>query len=307
MQLTRRDMLKLGLGTAGMSALWPHSELFAQAPVNTKAIPSSGERIPIVGIGTRDYESETPEIRAEIKEILRRLPELGGKVIDTAAGYRRGASETVIGELLSELGNRDQVFLATKVNARGKAAGVSQIERSFRRLRTDRIDLIAVHNIRDTATQLETLREMKQAGRVRYVGITTSSDRQYQEFEAIMKAQTLDFVQVDYALDNRGAGDRILPLAADRGMAVMVNMPFGRGRLFAAVRNKPLPDWAQEIDCTTWAQIFLKYIVSHLDVTCVIPGTRRLSHLVDNMQAAQGRLPDTAMRRRIERFFDSIS
>ena len=307
MQLTRRDMLKLGLGTAGVSALWPLSGLSAQTSVNTKAIPSSGERIPLVGIGTRDYESETPEIRAELKEVLRRLPELSGKVIDTAAGYRRGASETVIGELVSELGNRDRMFLATKVNARSKAAGLSQIERSFRRLRTDRIDLIAVHNLRDTATQLETLREMKQAGRIRYVGITTSSDRQYEEFEATMKARTLDFVQVDYALDNRKAGDRILPLAADRGMAVMVNLPFGRGRLFAAVRNKPLPDWAKEIDCTTWAQIFLKYIVSHPDATCAIPGTRRVSHLVDNMQATQGRLPDTAMRRRIERFFDSIA
>ena len=307
MQLTRRDMLKLGLGTAGVSALWPLSGLSAQTSVNTKAIPSSGERIPMVGIGTRDYESETPEIRAELKEVLRRLPELSGKVIDTAAGYRRGASETVIGELVSELGNRDRMFLATKVNARSKAAGLSQIERSFRRLRTDRIDLIAVHNLRDTATQLETLREMKQAGRIRYVGITTSSDRQYEEFEATMKARTLDFVQVDYALDNRKAGDRILPLAADRGMAVMVNLPFGRGRLFAAVRNKPLPDWAKEIDCTTWAQIFLKYIVSHPDATCAIPGTRRVSHLVDNMQATQGRLPDTAMRRRIERFFDSIA
>ncbi len=307
MELTRRDMLRLGLGTAAVSTLWPLPELFSQNPVNRKAIPSSGERLPIVGIGTRDYESETPGVRAELKEVLRRFPELGGEVIDTATGYRRGASETVIGELVSELGNRDQLFLATKVNARDKAAGVAQIEQSFQRLRTDRIDLIAVHNLRDTATQLETLREMNQAGRIRYVGITTSFDRQYEEFEATMKAQTLDFVQVDYALDNRGAGDRILPLAADRGMAVMVNLPFGRGRLFAAVRNKPLPDWARKIDCTSWAQIFLKYIVSHRAVTCAIPGTRRVRHLVDNMQAAQGRLPDASMRQRMERFFDSLT
>ncbi|MBI4464693.1 MAG: aldo/keto reductase [Acidobacteria bacterium] len=306
MVLTRRDMMKLGLGTAAVSVLRPLPELLAQSPVHTKAIPSSGDRIPVVGIGTRDYEAETPEVRAELKEVLRQLPELGGKVIDTASGYRGGASETVIGELVSELGNRDRLFLATKVNANGKQAGLSQIERSFQRLRTNRMDLIAVHNLTDTVTQLETLREMKQAGRIRYVGITTSFEGQYDEFETTMKAQTLDFVQVDYALDNRAAGDRLLPLAADRGMAVMVNLPFGRGRLFATVRNQPIPDWAKEMDCTTWAQIFLKYIVSHPAVTCAIPGTRRVAHLVDNLQAAQGRLPDAALRRRMEQFINTI-
>ena len=306
MQLTRRDMVRLGLGTLAVSALRPLPGLFAQSPVHTKAIPSSGERIPIVGIGTRDFGGGSPVPREEYKEVLRQLPELGGKVVDTATGYQGGASETLIGELVSELGNRDRLFLATKVNASGKQAGVSQIEQSFQRLRTNRMDLIAVHNIRDTVTQLATLREMKQAGRIRYVGITTSFENQYEEFEALMKTQTLDFVQVDYALDNRVAGARLLPLAADRGMAVMVNLPFGRGRLFAAVQNQALPDWAKEIDCTSWAQIFLKYIVSHSAVTCAIPGTRRVPHLVDNIQAAQGRLPDAAMRRRMEQFIESV-
>ena len=306
MQLTRRDMVRLGLGTLTVSALRPLTELFAQSPVHTKAIPSSGERIPIVGIGTRDFGGGSPVPREEYKEVLRQFAELGGKVVDTATGYQGGASETLIGELVSELGNRDRLFLATKVNASGKQAGVAQIEQSFQRLRTNRMDLIAVHNIRDTVTQLATLREMKQAGRIRYVGITTSFADQYEEFETIMKTQTLDFVQVDYALDNREAADRILPLAADRGMAVMVNLPFGRGRLFAAVQNQALPDWAKEIDCTSWAQIFLKYIVSHSAVTCAIPGTRRVPHLVDNIQAAQGRLPDAAMRRRMEQFIESV-
>ncbi|OFW11644.1 MAG: hypothetical protein A3H27_11550 [Acidobacteria bacterium RIFCSPLOWO2_02_FULL_59_13] len=306
MQLTRRDMVRLGLGTLAVSALRPLPGLFAQSPVHTKDIPSSGERIPIVGIGTRDFGGGSPVPREEYKEVLRQLPELGGKVVDTATGYQGGASETLIGELVSELGNRDRLFLATKVNASGKQAGVSQIEQSFQRLRTNRMDLIAVHNIRDTVTQLATLREMKQAGRIRYVGITTSFENQYEEFEALMKTQTLDFVQVDYALDNRVAGARLLPLAADRGMAVMVNLPFGRGRLFAAVQNQALPDWAKEIDCTSWAQIFLKYIVSHSAVTCAIPGTRRVPHLVDNIQAAQGRLPDAAMRRRMEQFIESV-
>ena len=306
MELTRREMVKVGLGTAAVSALWPISELFAQTPLHMKAIPSSGERIPVIGIGTRDFGGGTPVPRSEIKEVLRQFPELGGKVIDTATGYQGGASETLIGELVSELGNRDRLFLATKVNASGKPAGLAQIEQSFRRLRTDRIDLMAVHNIRDTQTQLETLRGVKQDGRIRYVGITTSEDSQYGEFETIMKTQTMDFVQIDYALDSRAAGDRLLPLAVDRGMAVMVNLPFGRGRLFAAVRNQTLPDWAKEIDCTSWAQVFLKYIISHPAVTCAIPGTRRVAHLLDNLQAAQGRLPDAAMRRRMEQFLDKI-
>ncbi|MBI4442954.1 MAG: aldo/keto reductase [Acidobacteria bacterium] len=306
MELSRRDVIKFGVGAAAVSALRPLSNLLAQAPLITKAIPSSGERIPIVGIGTRDFGGGSPVPREEYKEVLRQLPALGGKVVDTANGYQGGASETLIGEVVSELGNRDRLFLATKVNASGKQAGVSQIEQSFQRLRTKSMDLIAVHNIRDTATQLETLREMKQAGRIRYVGITTSDSRQYAEFETIMKGQALDFVQVDYALDNREAADRILPLAADRGMAVMVNLPFGRGRLFAAVQNRALPDWAKEIDCTSWAQIFLKYIVADSAVTCAIPGTRRVPHLTDNIKGAQGRLPDAAMRRRMEQFIESV-
>lgn len=306
MDLTRRDMVKLSLGMAAATALWPFPKVFAQSAVITKPIPSSGERIPVIGVGTRDYTSEPPKLRAELKEVLRRLPMLGGSVIDTATGYRRGESETVIGDLVSELGNRDRLFFATKVNAASKQEGLSQIEQSFRRLRTNRIDLNAVHNLRDTGTQLETLREMKQAGRIRYVGITTSSARQYQEFESVMKSQELDFIQVDYALDNRESEVRILPLAADRGMAVMVNMPFGYGRLFPKVQNVPLPDWAKQFDAKSWAQFFLKYVVSHPAVTCAIPGMRRVPHLLDNIQAARGRLPDAAMRRRMEQYFDSL-
>jgi aryl-alcohol dehydrogenase-like predicted oxidoreductase len=279
--------------------------LLAQAPLVTKPIPSSGERIPIVGLGTaRRYEAATPVDRAEIKEVLRRHPELGGRVIDTAPSY--GTAEALVGDLLAELGNRPRYFLATKVNARSREAGTAQIEGSFTRLKTDKIDLLAVHNLVQVDTQLATLREMKAAGRIRYVGVTTSFDGQYGDFEATMKAQALDFIQVDYALDNRDAGARILPLAADRGMAVMVNLPFGRGRLFSAVQSRPLPDWATEIDCTSWAQVFLKYIVSHPAVTIAVPGTARMSYLVDNLGAAQGRLPDAAMRRRMEQFIDAL-
>ena len=203
-------------------------------------------------------------------------------------------------------GFETRCFIATKVGAEGRDAGIEQLEQSLKRLRTPKIDLVAVHNLRDTQTQLRTLREWKQAGRIRYVGITTSFDRQYQEFEQTMKAETLDFIQVDYALDNRNADQRILPLAADRGMAVMINLPFGRGRLFKAVQGQSLPPWAGEFDCASWAQFFLKYIVSHPAVTCAMPGTAKVEYLVDNLGAARGRLPDPTMRRRMEQLHRSL-
>lgn len=289
-----------------MSRLGSLGGLAAQNSLIARPIPSSAERIPVIGIGTRDFGGGSPVERSEIKEVLDRFAKLGGKVIDTASGYTGGTSETMIGEIAAELGNRDRLFLATKVNARGKAAGLAEIEQSFRRLRTNRIDLISVHNLTDTPTQLETLRELKQAGRIRYLGITTSSDDQYDEFEKLIRNETLDFIQFDYAIDDRAAGERFLAMAADRRMAVTINLPFGRRRLFATVQNQVLPDWAKEFDCKSWAQFFLKYIVAHPGVTCAIPGTRRVEHLLDNIQAAQGRLPDAAMRRRMEQFIDKL-
>ena len=211
-----------------------------------------------------------------------------------------------VGDLVADLGIRDSLFIATKVGAQGREAGIEQMEQSLKRLRTRKIDLIAVHNLWDTQTQLRTLREWKQAGRIRYVGITTSSDRQYQEFEQTMKTEALDFIQVDYAIDNRNAEQRILPLAADRGMAVMINLPFGRGRLFGTVQGQPLPPWARDFDCASWAQFFLKYIVSHPAATCAIPGTAKVEYVIDNLGAARGRLPDPAMRRRMESFIDRL-
>ena len=274
----------------------------AQAvPLLRRKIPSSGEQIPIVGLGTaRRYESAA----AGQRQTLASFAAGGATVIDTAPVY--GEAETVVGDLLQELGIRAQLFLATKVSISGREAGVQQIEQSFKRLRTSRIDLLAVHNLRDTQTQLRTLHGLKQEGRIRYVGMTTSFDRQYAEFEQTMRREALDFIQVDYALDNRGAGERILPLAAERGMAVMVNLPFGRGRLFDAVRGKALPAWAAEIDCASWPQFFLKYIVSHPAVTCAVPGMARPEYVEDNLGAARGRLPDAPLRRRMESFIDAI-
>lgn len=306
MNLNRRELLKIGL-CAGASVLLPSGGLLAQAgPLIRKKIPSTGETIPIIGIGTaRRYEEiHTEAEKAPLRDTLRQFKELGGTVIDSSPTY--GTAEAVVGELVDDLKIRDSLFLATKVSTSGRQAGIDQIQQSFKRLRTAKIDLIAVHNLRDTKTQLQTLRELKQAGRIRYIGITTSFENQYPEFEQTMKAETLDFIQVDYALDNRNADKRILPLAADRGTAAMINLPFGRGRLFNAVQGKKLPEWAAEFDCKTWAQFFLKYIVSHPAVTCAVPGMAKAEYVVDNLGAARGRLPDTAMRRRMEKFIDGL-
>ena len=305
MDIKRRTVIKAGLGAA---LLLRSRDAFGQSqPLIQKKIPSSGESIPIIGIGTaRRYEEiKTDAEKIPLRETIRQFEALGGKVIDSSPSY--GTAEAVVGELVEGLKVRDSLFLATKVSLRniGRQEGITQIEQSFKKFRTNKMDLIAVHNLRDTDTQLGTLREMKQAGRIRYVGITTSFDNQYGEFEQVMKKESLDFIQVDYALDNRDAGERIIPLAADRGMAVMINLPFGRGRLFNAVQGKKLPEWANEIDCRSWAQFFLKYIVSHPAITCAVPGMARPEYVVDNLGAARGRLPDAAMRRRMEQFIDN--
>lgn len=307
MHIGRRTLIQAGIGF-GATMLFPARGLFAQVqPLIQKKIPSSGESIPIIGIGTaRRYEDvKTDAEKAPLRETIRQFQLLGGKVIDSSPSY--GTAETVVGELVDGLKIRDSLFLATKVSLRsvGREEGIKQIEESFKKYRTNKIDLSAVHNLRDTSTQLGTLREMKTAGRIRYVGITTSFDKQYGEFEQVMKKESLDFVQVDYALDNRDAGERIIPLAADRGMAVMINLPFGRGRLFKAVQGKKLPEWASEFDCQSWPQFFLKYIVSHPAVTCAVPGMARLEYVVDNLGAARGRQPDAAMRRKMEQFIDN--
>ena len=308
MDIDRRTAIKAGFGL-GVAMLWPRDGLLAQAqPLIQKKIPLSGESIPIIGIGTaRRYEEVKSEAeKAPLRDTIRQFQALGGKVIDSSPSY--GTAEAVVGELVEGLKIRDSLFLATKVSLRnvGREEGIKQIEESFKKYRTNKLDLIAVHNLRDTETQLRTLREMKQAGRIRYVGITTSFDNQYGEFEQTMKKENLDFIQVDYALDNRDAGERIIPLAGDRGMAVMINLPFGRGRLFNAVQGKKLPEWAGEFDCQSWAQFFLKYIVSHPAITCAVPGMAQAKYVVDNLGAARGRLPDAAMRRRMEQFIDNV-
>ena len=272
----------------------------------TKPIPSTGERLPVIGIGTaRRYDVGTDEKeRGPIREVLQNLPKLGGKLVDTAPSY--GNAEQVIGDILAELKNRDRIFLATKVGVDTREEGVAQIEESFRKLRTNRIDLIAVHNLRDTDNQLAILRDLKSAGRIRAIGLTTSSDRQYEPFEAAMRREALDSIQVDYALDNRNAAERILPLAQEKGLAVFINLPFGRDRLFSATRDRPLPDWATDFGCRTWAQFSLKYILSNPLVTCVLTETSNPKHMAENADAAFGRLPNEDERRRMREFIAAL-
>jgi len=308
MDFSRRNVIKAGLAMGASLLLGPEHLLAQAQPLITKKIPSSGEAIPIIGIGTaRRYEEiKSDSEKVPLRETVRQFQALGGKVIDSSPSY--GTAEAVVGELVEGLKVRESLFLATKVSLRrgGREEGTKQIEESFKKLRTDKIDLLAVHNLLDTDTQLKTIRYLKAAGRVRYVGITTSFDNQYGAFEQVMKKEALDFIQVDYALDNRDAGERIIPLALDRGMGVMINLPFGRGRLFNAVQGKKLPEWASEFDCTSWAQFFLKYIVSHPAITCAVPGMARPEYVVDNLGAARGRLPDAAMRKRMEQFIDNV-
>ncbi len=305
--ITRRDMLRMsaalgaGLALAPLLAVASDSDAETASAIVTKPIPRTGERLPVIGIGTaRRFDVGTGEAeRAPLRAVLRDLPRLGGRLIDTAPSY--GRAETVVGDLLVELGNRDRVFLATKVGAgrNGAAAGIAEMEASLRRLRTDRLDLLMVHNLAGIDVMLPVLREWKQAGRIRYLGVSTSFERQYEDLLAVMTREELDFIQVDYAIDNRSAEERVLPLAADRGMAVLTNLPFGRGRVFQAFGDRPLPAWAAEFGIGSWAQFALKYVVSHPAVTAAIPGTARPEYLIDNLAAAREPLPDAAMRERM--------
>jgi aryl-alcohol dehydrogenase-like predicted oxidoreductase len=307
MDLTRRDMLKLTAGAGAALALGVRLPAFAQSSeIMKRPIPSSGEMIPVVGLGTsQTFNVETTEeALAPLKEVMRTFVDMGGTVLDTAYGYRN--SETVSGILAADLGVTDRLFMATKVAAETTEQGIEQMENSMNLLKRSVIDLMQVHNLRGWQVQLPMLREWKAAGRFRYIGITTSSTRQYDDFVAVMEQEDLDFIQVNYSLAQRQAEERILPLAADRGMAVLCNLPYGRGRLFRAVQGHELPEWAAEFDAASWGQFFLKFIISHPAVTCPIPATTNARHAADNMGAAYGRLPDGAMRRRMIEFFDSL-
>jgi diketogulonate reductase-like aldo/keto reductase len=278
---------------AGPSPAWAASSIL------TRPIPSSGEAIPVVGLGTwRTFDvGPAPAERAPLKTVLQRFVEVGGRVIDSSPMY--GTAESVAGDLAAELAVTDKLFFATKVWTSGREAGVAQIEQSFRRFRTKRLDLLQIHNLLDWKTQLRTLRDFKQTGRIRYVGVTHYTASAYDELERVLRSEPLDFLQVNYSVGEREAERRILPLAAERGIAVLVNRPFSEGGLFQRVRGKALPAWASEIGCESWAQLLLKWVLANPAATCVIPATSRPEHLVDNMKAGVGALPDDKMRTQI--------
>ena len=264
-----------------------------------RPIPSSGETIPAIGLGTwRTFDvGSGADVRAPLKDVLQKFVELGGRVLDSSPMY--GTAESVAGDLAGGAHLTDKLFWATKVWTSGAAAGVTQMEQSLARLRVKRLDLMQIHNLLDWRTHLKTLREWKTAGRVRYIGVTHYTAGAYDELERVLRAEPLDFVQVNYSIGEREAERRILPLARERGVAVLVNRPFTEGGLFQRVRSTPLPAWAAELGCESWAQLFLKWILAHPAVTCVIPATSRVAHLVDNMKAGVGPLPDAAARERM--------
>ena len=290
----------------------PSAERRVPSPI-TRPIPSSGELVPVVGLGSAATFSEAA--RAEdvsaIRDVLKTMFDLGGTVFDTAPSY--GASEEVAGSLVNELGLADKVFWATKVNvaSRGgtadRSAALAQIEASFARIKRPKIDLIQVHNLGDVPTQLGILKELKRQGRVRYLGVTTTSDGQYGELEQIMKNEPLDFIEIDYSIANRNVEEVILPLALQRKIGVIVALPFGRAALFSQVAGKPLPEWAKDIDVESWAQYFLKYLIGHPAVTVAIPSTSKPANMRDNMGGAMGRLPDDVTRKRMVEYFESIA
>jgi len=271
-----------------------------------KAIPSSGEKIPVIGMGSsRTFEAgDDQDQRARLTQVLQAFFDQGGTVIDTSPMY--GSSELVLGELLANVQNKQSLFMATKVWTEGRQKGIAQMQQSMDLLHAPVIDLMQIHNLLDWKVHWETLAEWKQQGRVRYIGITTHRGYDHDELAHVMQNYPIDFIQFSYSIANRKAEQHILPLAAERGIATMVNRPFQRGDLFRHVKGKELPAWAADLDCNSWGQFFLKFVISHPAVTCTIPATSKVHHMVDNMAAGYGRIPDNNQRKAMLEYFDSV-
>jgi diketogulonate reductase-like aldo/keto reductase len=300
--MNRRDACKL-LAAAAVAA--PALATEARAMVKRR-IPSSGEEIPVIGMGssnTFDVE-DTSAATNPLREVLQALVEGGGTVIDTSPMY--GRSEAVLGDLIAAAGLRPRLWLATKVWTRGREAGAVQIAESMRRLRTDRLELLQIHNLLDWREHVPTLRSLQRAGKVRYSGITHYRADAHAELERVLTEERFDWLQVNYSLAEPAADARLLPFCRDKGIAVMANRPFADGELFARVRGKPLPPWAAELGCASWAQFFLKYVVSHPAVTCVIPATSKPGNMRDNVAAGTGPLPDAKQRLRMREYWDAL-
>lgn len=305
-EISRRHFIQgLGLISAGI-ALMPKTIFGENRRPIKHAIPSSGERIPVIGMGSsRTFDvGDDPASLAQLGQVLRVFFDNGGAVIDSSPMY--GSSEMVVGNLLKTFPNKDTLFAATKVWTYGRQSGIDQMEESMRLMGVGVMDLMQIHNLRDWKVHLPTLRQWKQEGQIRYIGITTSHGRSHTELMQIMRTEELDFVQFTYNIGNRSVEDSLLPLAADRGIATLINRPYQRGALFRSVKGQALPEWAMEFDCKSWGQFFLKFVVSHPAVTCVIPATSKVHHMADNMAANFGKLPSPSMRKRMLRYFERL-
>jgi len=312
--VSRREWIGITLGAGATLALNPRLlQALQEGQLLQRAIPSSGEMVPVIGLGSSATFSQLAR-REEVDaltEVIRTMVDKGARIFDTAPSY--GASEQVAGDIADNLGVTNKIFWATKVNVAGRGGGTAdpaaaraQIHESFQKFRVSKMDLIQVHNLADVPTQLGILKELKQQGHVRYIGVTTTSNNQYEQLEQVMRNEPLDFIGIDYAVDNRDVETTILPLAMERKIGVLVYVPFGRTRLFQRVEGRELPEWAAEFDATSWAQFFLKYIVAHPAVTAATPATSQASHMLDNIGGGIGRLPDAAALRRMAEFVDAL-
>ena len=306
LKLSRRAVLKTLCATATLLNMSPNLLLAASRDRIMKKIPKTSEMLAVMGLGTsRTFDVDVNDIKStELYAVIQAFFDNGGQLIDSSPMY--GNAETVIGELLGATKNRDGLFAATKVWTYGRESGIEQMNASMQKMGVSVMDLMQIHNLRDWQVHLKTLREWKEQGKIRYIGMTTSHGRAHAELESVMKSEPLDFVQFSYNIDNRVAEQRLLPVAADNGIAVLINRPFQRGSLFRVAKGKSLPQWATEFDCTSWGQFFLKFAASHPAVTCVIPATSKLKHMLDNMAAGFGRLPDNEMRQRMIRHMESL-
>ena len=301
---SRRTALRMiaGLGTllsAGIATGQPQK-------IMSRKIPSTGEELAAVGLGTWQVfdAGSDAAARAPLREVLARFTAAGGRMIDSSP--MNGSAESVAGDLIAELGLRGQLFVATKVWTRGREDGIQQMETSFKRLRVEKLDLLQIHNLLAVAVHSKTMNELKSKGRVRYTGITHYTASAHAEVERQLGKEKYDFLQINYSLGERDAEKRLLNLCKDKGIAVIANRPFAEGAMFRRVHGKPLPAWAPEIGVASWAQYFLKWIVGHPAITCVIPGTGKPEHVADNVAAGFGKLPDPAMRKRMAEYFDSL-
>ncbi|MGF1643070.1 MAG: aldo/keto reductase [Thiotrichales bacterium] len=302
---SRRGFLRALAGTGLLTAFGASMPSAASDEAETayKVIPSSGEKLPVIGLGTsRVFEvGASTEARAGPREVMQALARVRNAVVDTSPMY--GSAEDVVGDLGHALAVREQLFYATKVWTSGREAGIAQMRRSMERLRSDKIDLMQIHNLLDWRTHLATLRDWKAEGRIRYLGVTHYHEGAHDELASVLREFPFDFVQINYSLAEPESERTLLPLALDRGIAVLVNRPFARGELFGKFRQQPLPPWAEEIDCKTWGQFFLKFVISHPAVTCAIPGTSKARHMIDNLGAGRGRMPDERMRARMREYW----